>query len=187
MKKIIRISERNLTAIVKSIIEEQISKRIDPLVDNLLDKINKYGIQSLSYDEKTFLDQYSADNVDMGLKNWIESNDQLTFDVDGNKLPYYEFDEDEDIFINTDKLIKIISRFMNKKPFSNNADWGGARVWNIKSDNDYVGTFFYLGDDELLILKRIDIDGKYEDEIVEEIRNPKELYKVFAKIIKMEL
>jgi hypothetical protein len=184
MKKIIKIKENRLIHIIMEIIKEQSFNKSDSLVDSILDKINKYGFENLTFDEKKYLNQYSKGYIDLDLKNWIESDKENTFDIDGNKLLYDEFDWDEDIFRNSNKLKRIISKSLGKKPFTNDPDWGGAYVWNIESDNNFEGTFFYLGDDELLILKRNTINDQYEDEVIYEITNPKNLYKALSKIKK---
>lgn len=148
------------------------------LIDDILDKINKYGIQSLSFDERTYLKQHSEDNVDKGLEDWIVNSDDDTF-YNGKKLLYNEF-EDDDIFYNEEKLKRIISKILNKNPYTNNADWGSGYVWNINSSDNYTGTFLYLGDDELVLLKRnLDEDENYIDEVLKDITNVKEMNQLF--------
>lgn len=155
------------------------------LVDNILDRINKSGTQALNPDEKKYLQQYNLSKIDRGLENWLLSDDEETFDDYGNKLLYDEFKEDEDIFYNYDKLKRIITKHLNKHPFTNNADWGGAYVWNIKSNSDFIGIFIYLGDDELVLLERnLDEQERYSDRVIAEINNPRELYKIFLNIKK---
>lgn len=146
------------------------------IIDNILDKIGKDGKDSLSYDEREFLKQYKNGNINNDLEKWLLNNDDITFNDNGKKLLYDEFEEDEDIFYNREKLKKVISKHLNKKPFTNNADWGGDYVWNINSNSNFEGVFFYLGDDELCILKRTFIDDEYQDEIIKIITNTKELY-----------
>lgn len=163
-------------------IKESSSKYSD-LVDTILDKINRDGMQSLSLDERLFLSQYDSDTVDINLYNWLTDTD-MSIDSDGNKLKYDEFDEDEDIFQNNDKLIRVINKFTHKKPFSNNADWGGGRVWAIDSEDNINGRFIYLGDDELVYMLRKTVDGEYEDTIISNIRTVKDLHKTFVDISK---
>lgn len=149
------------------------------LIDDILDKINKYGIQSLSFDEKTYLKQHSKDDVDRGLEDWLINSDDDTF-YDDKKLLYNEFEDNDDIFYNEEKLKRIISKILNKNPYTNNADWGGGYVWNINSSDNYIGTFLYLGDDELVLLKRdLDEDKNYIDEVLKDITNVKELNQLF--------
>jgi hypothetical protein len=154
------------------------------LIDSILDKINKDGIQSLTIDERTYLQQHSDNKIDKGLESWLFSSHDSTFDDNGKKLLYNEFEEDEDIFYNTDKLIRVISHHINKKPFTNNSDWGGNYVWGISGDN-FIGMFLYFGDDgELLLLNRQLIDDQYQDDILKTIDNSNELYKVFLGFTK---
>jgi hypothetical protein len=88
-----------------------------------------------------------------------------------------EFNKDEDIFDNRGKLIRVITKHLKKKPFTNNADWGGGYVWNIIGNDNYTGTFLYLGDNELTILKRTEVGEEYQDKQIKSISNSKELYK----------
>ena len=153
-------------------------------VDQLLDKINKDGKQSLTYDERTYLKQFGEDNIDPGLEEWIFGDDDRTYDADGNKLFYDEYTGDEDIFSNDEKLKRVISKHLDKNPFTNNADWGGGYVWRLKSNNDFVGTFLYLGDNELVVLKRT-LDGdRYNDEELKYITNSRELYNFLLPLLK---
>jgi hypothetical protein len=153
-------------------------------VDQLLDKINKAGKQSLTYDERTYLKQFGEDNIDPGLEEWLFSDDDNTFDFDGNKLLFDEFDEDEDIFSNDYKLKRIISKHLDKDPFTNNADWGGGYVWRLKSNDDFVGTFLYLGDNELVVIKRT-LDGdRYDDEEIKYIDDSRGLYDFIRTLYK---
>ena len=159
------------------------------LINQILDKLNKYGKDNLSFDEKKYLSQYSNNNVDINLEKWLLSDDEDTFSYTGDKLLYDEFETDEDIFYNVDKLKRVISKHLGKTPFTNNADWGGGDVWNLKSDDNFKGTFFYLDDNELLILKRDMVDDEYEDEVIKTITTATELYtslKDTIKSLKME-
>jgi hypothetical protein len=153
-------------------------------VDQLLDKINKDGKQSLTYDERTYLKQFGEDNIDPGLEEWIFGDDDSTYDADGNKLFYDEYTSDEDIFSNDEKLKRVISKHLDKDPFTNNADWGGGYVWRLKSNDDFVGTFLYLGDNELVVLKRT-LDGdRYDDEVIKYIDDSRELYNFIRTLYK---
>lgn len=151
----------------------------DQLINNILDKINKVGKENLSQDEKTYLNQYNKNIVNKDLENWLLNDDEDLLDITGKKILYDEFDEDEDIFYNIDKLKRVITKHIGKKPYTNNADWGGAYVWNIKSNDGFTGLFFYLDDEDedLVILKRTLIDDEYNDEIIKTIRNTKDLYR----------
>jgi len=145
-------------------------------IDQLLDKINKHGQKSLTQDEKLYLNQYNNNNIDKDLEKWIFSDGRNTFDSRGNKLLFDEFEDDEDILYNYEKLKRVISKHLNKKPFTNNADWGSAYVWNTQTNNNFVGTFLYLGDDELVVIKRTLVDDEYDDVELKNITNSKELY-----------
>jgi hypothetical protein len=154
-------------------------------INNILDKINKHGKQSLSFDEITYLKQYNNNNtINPDLEKWLFNNDDNTLDVNGNKLLFDEFNDDEDIFYNQNKLIIIITKNLNKKPFTNNADWGGGYVWNIKSKDNFIGTFLYLGDDELIVLNRTLDNDQYQDNIIKNITNSKELYSFLLSLKK---
>lgn len=153
-------------------------------VNKILDKVNQNGRESLTPDEKTYLKQYSDGDINPDLEEWLFSDDNNTFDVNGNKLLFDEFDEDEDIFQNTSKLKRVISNHLDKKPFTNNADWGGGYVWNLKKDDDFTGTFLYLGDDELVVIKRRLVDDEYYDQELKSITNSRELYKFLLSLLR---
>lgn len=153
-------------------------------INKILDKVSQDGKESLTPDEKAYLEQYSDNNVNPELEEWLFSDDDNTFDLDGNKLLFDEFEEDDDIFYNTSKLKRVISNHIDKKPFSNNADWGGGYVWNLKNNDDFTGTFLYLGDDELVVLKRTLVDDEYNDEEIKYITNSRELYKFLLYLIR---
>ncbi len=164
------------TTIREYLNEQQILKENIQLIDNILDKINKVGKNNLSYDERIYLKQYNDKKINLDLENWLFSDDENTFDNMGNKLLFDEFKDDEDIFYNYEKLKRIISKHLNKTPFTNNADWGSGYVWNINSNNNFEGVFFYLGDDELVIIKRETVIDEYQDKTIKTIETPKELY-----------
>jgi len=88
----------------------------------------------------------------------------------------------ESIF--TSKLKRVISNHLDKKPFTNNADWGGGYVWNLKKDDDFTGTFLYLGDDELVVIKRRLVDDEYYDQELKSITNSRELYKFLLSLLR---
>jgi hypothetical protein len=152
------------------------------LIDLILDKINTDGKQSLSYDELTYLDDYSSGNINNNLERWLLSDDEDTFNDEGKKLLYDEFEGDEDIFNNRNKLIRVINKHMDKQPFTNNADWGGAYVWNVNSKNNKLGYFLYLGDYDLVFLYRKLVDDGYNDEELINITTTDELYSFFKKL-----
>lgn len=153
-------------------------------VNKILDKVNQNGRESLTPDEKTYLEQYSDGDINPDLEEWLFSDDDNTFDANGNKLLFDEFEEDEDIFQNTSKLKRVISNHLDKKPFTNNADWGGGYVWNLKKDDDFTGTFLYLGDDELVVIKRRLVDDEYYDQELKSITNSRELYKFLLSLLR---
>lgn len=153
-------------------------------VNKILDKVNQNGRESLTPDEKTYLEQYSDGDINPDLEEWLFSDDDNTFDANGNKLLFDEFEDDEDIFQNTSKLKRVISNHLDKKPFTNNADWGGGYVWNLKKDDDFTGTFLYLGDDELVVIKRRLVDDEYYDQELKSITNSRELYKFLLSLLR---
>ncbi len=132
--------------------------------------------------KKTYLNQYKNNTIDSNLENWLLTDDEITFNENGKKILYNEFEYDEDIFQNIEKLKRVISNSIGKKCTSNNADWGGGCVWSIGSNNDYVGTFVYLGDDELVLLKRSLVIDEYDDETLLNINNVKTLYDLLTKL-----
>jgi hypothetical protein len=167
---------------VKSYLIESHSK--DFLLNKILDKIHSNGLNNLSHDEKTYLKQLNDGNIDINLERWLLSDDEETFSYeDGHKLLYDEFESDEDLFYNYKKLIRVISKFFNKQPFSNSSDWGGSDVWSINSDDNFTGDFIVLMDDDLVLLNREIIDeDQYDDTVLYEINNVKDLNKVFSII-----
>ena len=174
-----------LTTTIRQYLNEEILKENVQLFNKILDKINKEGERNLSYDEKIYLDQYVNKNIDLGLEKWLLSDDEDTFDMYGNKLLFDEFEDDEDIFYNRSKLKRIITKHLNKKPFTNDADWGGGYVWIIDSDNGFTGMFIYLGeDDDLVILKRTLVDDEYSDQVIKNITNSKDFYRFLLSLEK---
>ena len=153
-------------------------------VNKILDKVNQDGKESLTPDENTYLEQYSDNDIDSDLEEWLFSDDDNTFDSDGNKLSFDEFEDGDDIFYNTSKLKRVIIKHLDKNPFSNNADWGGGYVWNLKKDDDFTGTFLYLGDDELVVIKRRLVDDEYYDQELKSITNSRELYNFLLSFIR---
>lgn len=68
MKKIVRLTESDLTRIVKRVVMETKLKNSDE-VDKVLDKINKYGEDSLTWLEKEILDNPDDDHEFKGNDN----------------------------------------------------------------------------------------------------------------------
>jgi len=182
-ERMMEVKSKCLRKYIRNIITESFNNEI--LVNQILDKINKSGIHSLTYDEKNYLNQSNNNNIDKDLENWLLSDEDETFNYNGEKLLYDSFEDDDDLFYNTNKLIRLINKHLNKKPFTNNSDWGGAYVWNVDSTDSFVGTFIFLDDSELLLLKReLNDDEEYEDEVIKEITSPKEFYKVLMNLKK---
>lgn len=151
------------------------------LEDKIYDKIKKKGQSSLTPDEKKYLKQLTNKEVDYELENWLMDDDEDTFDENGNKLKFDEFDFDEDVLLNPKKTIRVLTKHFGK-PFSNNADWGGGKVWSLQDDN-YEGKFIYFGDDELVYLKRkINDEDEYEDDVLKTINDGRDLYKLIMKL-----
>lgn len=55
MKKIIKLTESELTNLIKTVIKEQIRFENQERIDAILDKINEFGMDSLTDDEKDLL------------------------------------------------------------------------------------------------------------------------------------
>lgn len=176
-----------LRKIIETTIKEFLNENKEN-VDLLLDKINMHGKQSLTFDERTYLKQFNDNNINPELEEWIFSDDESTFDLAEHKLLFDEFEEDDDIFYNKSKLKRVITKHLGKKPFTNNADWNGGYAWNLKTNENFTGTFLYLGDDELIVIVReIDIDGSIienDEEIIDDITNSRELYNFFLSLRK---
>jgi hypothetical protein len=172
-----------LRKIIETTIKEFLNENEDN-VNKILDKVYTDGRQSLTPDEKTYLKQFGEDNIDPSLEEWIFGDDDRTYDADGNKLFYDEYTGDEDIFSNDEKLKRVISKHLDKNPFTNNADWGGGYVWRLKGKDNFVGTFLYLGDDELVVIKRT-LDGdRYDDEEIKYIDDSRGLYDFIRTLYK---
>lgn len=177
--------EKFIKTTVLKYLKEQLSlNENENFVDIILDKIGKEGKQSLSYDERVYLKQYTNKKVNPNLEEWLFSEDDDTFDINGKKLLFDQYSDNEDIFYNQDKLKRVISKHLNKSPFTNNADWGGGYVWNVNSNDNFIGTFLYLDDDELIVLNRTLDDDEYDDDTIKYITNTKELYNYLASLNK---
>jgi hypothetical protein len=178
-----------LRELIASIIFEHLSAQVlsenTQLIDAILDKIHKSGQNSLSYDERKYLKQHNAGRVNPNLEQWLLDDNDLTFDDYGNKLLYDEFQEDEDIFHNHEKLKRVLTKHLGT-PTTNNADWGGGYAWPLKSNDGFSGTFFYLGDDELVMLNRERKGDHYRDETLSDITTTKELYDSLVQLTKKE-
>lgn len=165
---------------------DYIKENTTSLTNVLLDKINREGINSLTPDERKYLDTQDSD-----LGRWLMSNDDKTFNYDdtsygyGKKLKYDEFEFDEDVLWNREKLIRVINEMLPKtknKSKSYSADWYG-KVWFLKEVSPNIGIYLHLGDDELEVVQRTIIDeDEVEDEILETITTGRELYKIFNMV-----
>lgn len=178
MDKRAKLIELVKTTIRECLNESKIIKESTNSISKLLKKAQVGDGLDLTYDEKVFLDKYKNGISTPKLEQWLFSDDEETFDLNGNKLLFDKFEQNEDILYNHDKLIRVITKHLNKKPFTNNADWGSGYVWNLTSNDNFIGTFLYLGDDELLILKRTLRNGEYYDKVIKNITNSSELYKI---------
>lgn len=166
---------------------DYIKENTTTLTNDLLDKINRDGINSLTQDERKYLDTQDSD-----LGRWLMSDDDRTFDYDdtsygyGKKLKYDEFEFDEDVLWNREKLIRVINKMLPKTkshPKSHGADWYG-KVWFLKEVSPNIGIYLHLGDDELEVIQRSTIidEDEVEDEILETITTGRELYKIFNMV-----
>jgi hypothetical protein len=182
--------------IIREILKEIKDSKSQELVNKLLDKVSDSGSSDiLTSDERVYLSQYSNNKIDKNLENWLLATTPDTFDADGaTKLKYDEFDMSENIFKNSEKLIRIISNKLGFEPYTNDNEWDNAFVWNLKNKNlKTIGIFLHYNNDksnpELSILKRSvnpDHIGKwqYEDyieQVYEIIETPKRLSQVLDK------
>jgi len=97
----------------------------------------------------------------------------------------FEGEDQYSLFDDRDKVVDTISKAMGKNPFSNNADWGSGRVWNLFNNDDFVGTFIYYGDeDEVAIINRTwdEADDNYEDEELATIKDQESFLKLIDDI-----
>jgi hypothetical protein len=75
MKKVIKLSESELVKIIRNIVyESKFEKQYD--VDKILDKINKYGIDSLTWAEKEIIN--NPDDTDYSFEGRDEVHDIIT-------------------------------------------------------------------------------------------------------------
>lgn len=172
----------NKTKIFGKLLNENKSEN---LINKILDKIQAVGFVNISPDEKDYLQQYNNKDINSGLENWLLNDSDETFDLEtGKKLLYSEFEEDEDIYYNMEKLIRILTNFFKQEPVSNNADWGGGYAWYVKSregSNDKL--YIHYVDDSLALVSKSTEEDE-EADVIEYIDTPKELYKVLLNIKK---
>jgi hypothetical protein len=157
------------------------------LTNDLLDKINRNGLHSLTSDERRYLE--NPDNKD--LEKWLLNDSEDTYfpsysEYEG-KIKYDEFEINEDVLFNREKLIRVINKLVSKNTTKSNiksysADWYG-RVWFLKQVSPNVGIYLHLGDDELDIVQRTIIDDEVEDEILKVITTGRDLYHGLQKYI----
>jgi hypothetical protein len=97
---------------------------------------------------------------------------------EGSSYQYVSSKMDNDIDLE-DQIIDLIKHYNlgSGRPGGNNADWGGT-VWSIQDPNIYL----YLGDDELVVVKREIVDeDKYDDTIIASITSDEELEDILKK------
>jgi hypothetical protein len=96
------------------------------------------------------------------------------------------FDADEgDSFGNNSFTFEYIKDRLGD-PFTNNADWGGAYVWNLQGGNKFEGTFLFFGDDDIVVLQRSsDDEGDYSDNILMQVNSFEDLQTVITKYKKI--
>jgi hypothetical protein len=119
MKKIIKLTESDLVRIVKRIIKENENASE---IDKVLDKINKYGIESLTFREKQILDFPNSDFTFEGgdnvhkfisllVKNNLVDVDDLIVDGD-NEVLHAPDDAEIDLVFKTNNLDNGVVKYM---------------------------------------------------------------------------
>ena len=99
MKKIIKLTERDLTRIVKRVINENNRLKNEKYINDILDKINTSGIESISPFEKRILDDQNVDvyqellnkiKKEGGTKNLTQLEKEFLndFQIDAPKDPF---------------------------------------------------------------------------------------------------
>ena len=126
-----------------------ITESSEELVNSILDKINKKGKFSLSYDERRYLNMYKDGNIDKELENWLLYGDNT--DIDGNLILFDEFEVDEkDILFNDEKVIRILKKKFGKS-VGGTAEWADGFVFPLGGNNFLI----YTDNLELEIVNRI--------------------------------
>lgn len=164
------------------------------IIDKILDKINRYGTESLSSDEWSILQSHGSKANIEDLMDWVSDESDDTFDQDGEKLPFFYFNDDEvRPFDNEKRVINIISYNLNAKPIpTNQADWGDSVVWKIKKENDENGGIYLVYDlDEsaVYLIKRISdyYEGVHNDTVMNRASNVKEYKNLINKAKSMKM
>jgi hypothetical protein len=123
MKKIVKLTESDLARIVKRIIKENENASE---IDKVLDKINKYGRESLTFREKQILDYpddtdytfIGGDNVHKFISLLVKNNlvdvDDLIADSD-NEVLYAPFDDEINLVFKTNNLDNGVVKYMASK------------------------------------------------------------------------
>jgi hypothetical protein len=88
--KIIRLTEKDINKMVKSIITEN-----EEVVNKILDKINDRGIESLDLHELELLKQYSTGNVDDRLRKFVDIESGYEFTSKNITGLVFEYSETE--------------------------------------------------------------------------------------------
>lgn len=79
---------------------------------------------------------------------------------------FEDFDDEENDkndITNHSEVLKTVAEKLGR-PFSTNADWGGANVWLLQGPDNFKGTFIYQGDDEVVVLNRV-FDEENEENV----------------------
>lgn len=88
-------------------------------------------------------------------------NEFINEDFDDD-IDFEDDDEYVDFFDNHQKIYAELCKNFGKS-HGNDANWGGS-VWSILTKNNYEGIFIFLGDDDLVLLKR-EFDEENEENI----------------------
>lgn len=150
------------------------------ILNIILDKINKEGEDSLTFDERIFLKQHGEGSVNPELVDWLLDEDD-SYDNFGDKLQYYVFNRDElNPYQNIERTVNIINYNMGfDGEEHSDSDWGDSYVWLLKGDES-SGIFlvYDVETPEIAIVKRtVDDDmGVYNNTDMETSRTVKTFY-----------
>lgn len=153
---------------------------IEKLLNIILDKINREGEDSLTFDERVFLKQHGEGSVNPELVDWLLDEDD-SYDNFGDKLQYYVFNRDElHPYQNIQRTVNIINYNMGfDGEEHSDPDWGDSYVWLLKgNESSGIFLFYDVETPEIAIVKRtLDDDmGVYNNTDMETSRTVKTFY-----------
>jgi len=135
MKKVVRLSESDLVKLIKNMLSEQKNFRSQEYVDRILDKLNKYGVDSITDDEREILNNPNDD--------WGDAPDEENEYVETVIKTMSELG-----FIETNKINIGEGGFelnsIKGKNFNYFSRGDGHLVFEIETeDDDYINVYFH--------------------------------------------